>query len=227
MDKFTFGLKSDLYRALKAFPNDTETVLGGNHYPNIKDKNTFLDGVINIVEKYKLQSKTLLERKRIEFLEENLRNAKNRKNLSFIQNEKADEWVPAFSGFYKTEIASHPNKKLVMDTEKQVEQAIIKDPIEIGGKVLANYSFVESQTCSMIQVCDYVVSILRKYFVFVDRTQAEIKTDIKSFDDDQMENFKLLNKVLRRSLEHNPLCFHYITCLEMQHNLNELMMAFG
>lgn len=75
----------------------------------------------------------------------------------------------------------------------------------------------------MIQVCDYVVSILRKYFIFVDRTLDEVISDIERFDEQQMQRYRLLNKVLKRTLDSNPLYFHYIASVETQYNLNQLM----
>lgn len=134
--------------------------------------------------------------------------------------------VKWFSQFYTMEIASYPNKTLVLDTEKQVEKAIKEEPIEIDGVAMANYRFEDSAN-PMIQVCDYVVSILRKYAVFLDRSLNEVQSDIDKFDAPQLANFKLLNNILKRSLENNPLYFHYITSIEMQYNINLLMGKYG
>ena len=155
-----------------------------------------------------------------------LNNAKTKKELTFIQDETPDEWVKWFSQFYTMEIASYPNKTLVFDTEKQVEKAIREEPIEIDGVAMDNYRFEDSAN-PMIQVCDYVVSILRKYAVFLDRSLNEVQSDLDMFEAPQLANFKLLNKILKRSLDNNPLYFHYTTSIEMQYNINQLMGKYG
>ena len=155
-----------------------------------------------------------------------LSKAKSRKELTFIQNETPDEWVKMFVQFYSSEIYSYPNKTLVLDTENQVEKALKEEPIEINGEKMNNFRFDNSATNPMIQVCDYVVSILRKYFVFIDRTLSDVIADIEAFDELQKENYKLLNRTLKKSLKNNPLYFHYIASVEMQNNLNNLMEKY-
>ena len=152
--------------------------------------------------------------------------AKIRKELTFIQNEKSDEWVKWFDQFYKAEIVSYPNKTLILDTEKQVEKKIKEDPIEIDGKNLTNYRFEDSAN-PMIHVCDYVVSIIRKYAIFLDRSLCDAMADISKFDATQWDNFRLLNKILKRSLDKSPLYFNYTTSIEMQYNINQLMETYG
>ena len=155
-----------------------------------------------------------------------LSKAKSKKELTFIQNETPDKWVKMFVQFYSSEIYSYPNKTLVLDTENQVERALKEEPIEINGEKMNNFRFDNSATNPMIQVCDYVVSILRKYFVFIDRTLSDVIADIEAFDELQKENYKLLNRTLKKSLENNPLYFHYIASVEMQNNLNNLMEKY-
>ena len=65
----------------------------------------------------------------------------------------------------------------------------------------------------MIQVSDYVVSIIKKYIMFLDRTELEIEQDIKNFDDIQKRNYILLNTVLKASLNYNPLYLNFTVCL--------------
>lgn len=91
----------------------------------------------------------------------------------------------------------------------------------IDGKAPDNYSFKESGSDAMIQVCDYVVSILRKYMIFLDRLEPEVDTDIQKFDDNQMNNYKLLNRILADSLDYNPLFVHFIAS---QHTIAKYYM---
>ena len=88
--------------------------------------------------------------------------------------------------------------------------AIAEEKITIDGIALGNYCFKESGSDPMIQVCDYVVCILRKYIMFLDRLESEVNADIQSFDETQMSNYKLLNNVLADSLKYNPLFENFI-----------------
>lgn len=50
--------------------------------------------------------------------------------------------------------------------------------------------------------------------------------DVEKFDEIQMQRYRFLNKVLKKSLDFNPLYFHYIASVEMQQNLNQLMTKY-
>lgn len=224
----SFALKAILYKILKSSPDDTVRIFGRFHYPNImdKDKNAFLDELITLSSRFVASNPNVNDEMMTNILIDKLEKAKTKKQLVFIQDETPDEWVGRFIQFYSSEIASYPNKTLILDTEKQVEKALKEVSIEVNGKVLKNYSFVDSDKNPMIQVCDYVVSILRKYFIFLDRSLSEVIADIKHFDEQQLKNLKFLNRILKRSLDANPLYYHYITSVEMQYNLNQLMNMY-
>lgn len=98
----------------------------------------------------------------------------------------------------------------MFDEEKQVMSQIAKEDIVIDGKAPGNYCFKESGSNAMIQVCDYVVSILRKYIISLDRLEPEVDADIQNFDENQMNNYILLNRILADSLKYNPLFAHFI-----------------
>lgn len=221
------NLKAILYKILKTTPEDTVMLFGKYHYPDIKnrDKEAFLEGLVAQVQQYIKSVKIPHEKKLSELLVKMISEAK-KKELTFIQNETPDEWVKMFVQFYSAEIYSYPNRALVFDTEKQVERLLTEATIEVNGRELKNYSFADSATNPMIQVCDYLVSILRKYFIFADRSFDEVVADIEKFDEQQMHRYRLLNRVLKRSVDVNPIYFHYIASVETQCNLNRLMVQY-
>ena len=102
-----------------------------------------------------------------------------------------------------------------------------KDPIVVNGTNLSNYSFVKSSEEPMIQLSDYVVAILKKYFVFLDRDFDMIEKDILGFDRDQLSNFMLLNSILLYSKEYNPLFHNYISSYRIPEYVNYYMTQFG
>lgn len=226
--EMAFPYKAILYKILKSSPSETVELLGRYHYPDVKmeEQKRFIEELYDMVEKYFNTTTNIMERIMILMLMEELENAKD-KELTFIQDEDEGEWVKAFVQFYSAEIYSYPNKTLILDMEKQVEKALWDDIIEVDGDILLNYSFEDSASNPMIQVCDYVVSILRKYFIFLDQNMNIIETEISGFDEQQLNNFKLLNKVMKQSLDYNPLFFHYIASVETQSSANMMMEKYG
>ena len=226
--EMAFPYKAILYKILKSSPSETVELLGRYHYPDVKmeEQKRFIEELYDMVEKYFNTTTNIMERIMILMLMEELENAKD-KELTFIQDEDEGEWVKAFVQFYSAEIYSYPNKTLILDMEKQVENALWDDIIEVDGDILLNYSFEDSASNPMIQVCDYVVSILRKYFIFLDQNMNIIETEISGFDEQQLNNFKLLNKVMKQSLDYNPLFFHYIASVETQSIANMMMEKYG
>jgi hypothetical protein len=149
------------------------------------------------------------------------------RRLKCFNNEKPYLWVNPFTWFYRAEIASFPTKKLVFDQEDQVEKQLREDSIIVDGTKLSNYSFIKSSDSPMIQLSDYVVAILKKYFVFLDRDIEMIEQDVKNFDGYQLSNFMLLNSVLLYSKEYNPLFQKYISDFRIPLHVDYYITHFG
>ena len=161
------------------------------------------------------------------FRESCLKKTKKEKELFFIQNETTHEWVGNFVQFYRQQILSFPKKTLVFDEEKQVMSQIAEEDIIIDGKAPDNYSFKESGSDAMIQVSDYVVSILRKYMIFLDRLEPEVDADIQNFDENQMNNYKLLNRILADSMNYNPLFVYFVACQHTVGKYHKYIQEYG
>ena len=205
--------KAELYKVLKKDPNATVSIFKKYKYPNIATKNikNFLSEILTLIEDVIAEdAKRLVVNPFLLVLKSCIEKAKKQKELTFIQDETAHEWVGEFEQFYKQQILIFPKKTLVFDEEKQVISQIAEDNIIIDGKAPDNYSFMESGSDAMIQICDYVVSILRKYMMFLDRLEPEIDADIQNFDENQMNNYILLNRIFADSLNYNPLFVHFV-----------------
>lgn len=225
------NLKAILYKILKSNPEQTISFLSKYKYPNINNNeaDSFLGELSEICRKFAQRCGDNIRDYRLSLNLYHLINTVkgNKKELSFINNETPNEWVSSFVQFYFSEIYSYPTKKLILDTEKQVEKSIGEMSIEVNGKILKNFQFADSADSPMIQVCDYVVAILRKYFIFLDRTLCDIEKDIDKFDGQQIENYKMLKKILKQSFDYSTLFFHYISSIETQHNFMTLMNKYG
>jgi hypothetical protein len=229
-DANPFVLKAELYKVLKKDPNVTISIFKKYKYPNIatKDIKNFLSELIILIDGVIAEdAKKGLLNPLLFFLKSCLEKAKEQKELIFIQDEKTHEWVGNFVQFYRQQILSFPKKTLVFDEEKQVMSQITEEDIIIDGKASDNYSFKESGSDAMIQVCDYVVSILRKYMIFLDRLEPEIDADIANFDENQMNNYKLLNRILAESLDYNPLFVYFVACQHTVAKYYKYMHEYG
>jgi hypothetical protein len=207
------------------------TILKKYKYPNIKDKEVvnFLDDLAKLVEKYLLQTQhDIYEEEMLNDLFSSINEVKSgNKKLKLLCNEESNSWVNSFSWFYFKEIASFPSKKLVFDQEDQVENQLRKDPIIVNEVILSNYSFVKSSDSPIIQLCDYVVAILKKYFVFLDRDFSLIEKDVFQLNQVQLVNFMMFNTILLYSREYNPLFFNYIMDNKIPQKVDYYMCRFG
>lgn len=225
-----FEFKAVLYKVLRNNSQKTIEHFKKYKYPNIKDNqiSDFLDGIICLMEdQMKADAKEGLMDIYLCVMKSLFEEAKEQKKLVFIQDNESHVWVNEFEHFYRNEIWSFTHKKLIFDEEKQVMSSLKKEPIEINGKVASNYKFINSANDAMIQVSDYVVSILRKYFVFLDRMQSEVEKDISEFDTIQMNNYSLLNSILKDSLNYNPLFFNITASAHTRAKFLKYMGMYG
>ena len=225
-----FAFKAELYKVLKKDPNATISIFKKYKYPNVATKNidAFLSELITLIgdaitedEKKNIDNQFLIA------LKSYIEYAKGQEELPFIQDETTHEWVGDFVQFYRQQILNFPKKTLVFDEEKQVMNQIAKENITIDGKALNNYSFKESGADAMIQVSDYVASILRKYMMFLDRSESEVNADIQNFDEKQLNNYKLLNSVLADSLDYNPLFVYFIASMHTIDKYHKYIKMYG
>lgn len=227
----TLAHKSILYHIMIYDLGSSITILKKYKYPNIKDKDvvSFLDELTIIIENYMRVPKIdVYEEDAIYDLLFSINEVKNgNKELTFLRNEKSHLWVKSFSWFYCNELASFPSKKLIFDQEDQVENQLRKDPIVVNGIKLSNYSFVKSSENPMIQLSDYVVAILNKYFVFLNRDFDKIEQDVMKFDPEQLFNFMILNSILLYSVDYNPLFHNYLSSYKIPENVNYYMTQYG
>lgn len=222
--------KAELYQVLRKDVDKTIDHFKKYKYPNIKNsqKVEFLDGIISMMDEHiqELASK-LLVNPLLMLLKTLFVKAKSQKYLPFIQDEETHVWVKPFVQFYRQEIIQFSKKHLVFDEEKQVQRILREEDIETDGQSVSNYVFKDSAKDAMIQVSDYVVSIVRKYIMFLDRTQPEVEADIAAFDENQLSNFKLMNSILKDSRDFNPLYFNFIVCINTYKKFQKYIAEYG
>ena len=225
-----FEFKALLYEVLKTNPNATIDHFKKYKYPNIKngEKGAFIDGILDMIDaRISENANRLISSPLMFYMRSCFEKAKSQKCLHFIQDEEPHVWVSEFVQFYRNEIMTFCRKKLIFDEEKQVQKLLIEENITFLGNLLNNYAFLPSDTNAMIQISDYVVSILRKYIMFLDRDEPSVEKDIHSFDETQMDNFTLLNKVLSKSLDYNPMFVHFTASIHVVSKYHKYLKEFG
>ncbi len=230
LDSNPYEFKAVLYDILKTTPDATVAHFKKYKYPNVKDTEIkdFLKGLLYFVDQsINADATNFLVYPHKLFLKQCLENARNQKNLTFIQDETPHEWVKDYLQFYRQEIITFRHKTLLFDEEKQVQAILSSENLKYEGNALCHYSFCDSSINAMIQLSDYIVGILRKYFMFLDRLQPKVDADIDSFDKVQMKNFELLNKILKRSHLYNPLFINTIMSIHCRKKMELYMDKYG
>ena len=63
--------------------------------------------------------------------------------------------------------------------------------------------------------------------IFLDRLEPEVDADIQNFDENQMNNYKLLNRILADSLNYNPSFVHFVACKYTVAKYHKYMQKYG
>lgn len=222
--------KAVLYEALRLDIQRTVDHFRRYKYPNIAPRNipAFLDGIIEMIdENIRLDAKNGIMRPVCLLLKMKIAAAKELPMLSKLQNNVEGEWVPPFLHFYRQEIIMYPKKELIFDEEKQVQRSLQAEIFTLNGEPFTNYRFQDSGTDPMIQVCDYVVYIYRTYVKFLNRREKEVEDDISKFDAQQMTGFRLLNQVLKQSVEYNPMFMNFVGSIHVKNKIEKYREKYG
>lgn len=206
-------IKTMLYIVVKDDIASNSSLLYKYNYPNVpKDQGkAFVNDLLNVIKQYAKDNSQFKEP--LNWLYSWLLNGVCQNQFSLIQDNQDFILIERLGDFYLQKIYMMPYSNIVFDNEIDVKRFFKEDTVELDGRQICNYSFVDSKQCVMVQVSDIVVGILGRYFKFLDRATTEINSDINAFDEKQLETFKLLNKILKISVEHNPLFHHHSTDL--------------
>lgn len=193
-------LKDVLYRALGENSEQSIDLFKKFKYPRIKaaDRQKFLNGVLGIVYDY---SEKHGENQWTRMLSKKLEAGVGDEGLVFLEGQDLTphSWIDSYAQFYLQPLYSWPNNDHVFDREDTIEKVLTEMSLTFKGIPWKRWKMVDSNSEPMIQVSDCVVSLLRKYFLFLEIDENEIIRSINMFDAFQMANFKLLNSILAMS----------------------------
>ena len=227
-DVDVFSLKNELNKVLRFNKDKTLNMMIKYNYPNISvdDKNNFLKTCIDLVDDYRTNN----EKGTNDFtykLRMNLLLAQNKDELVFIQDEEIGSLLKDFLFFYQRPIYMFKNSQIIFDEELSIQDKIGSYDLAIDGKVLANYSFVNSTSNVMVQLSDVFVGILARYFRFINTNIAEVESQIEKFDKQQLFVFNKLNYILNISFSENSAFWDMFLCIDMKRTFSSLVDKYS
>ena len=146
--------------------------------------------------------------------------------INYVRSKQNDETSPIHNYALCFEIKD--NKLFHKNNEIDVIYELNKNPISINGNNLNNYIFVDSKMDTMVQLSDVAVGIISRYLYFIDQNGTDCEKVISdTFNENQLNVFRKLNMVLKRSRDFNPLFFNQQTSLEYHGLLNNLIDKYA
>lgn len=218
-------LKEILFEVLRNDLNLTVSIFRKNGgYPNIypDKKDIFLDGVLSIVDAYinKHGSSHILSR-----LRTIVESGKQSEELIYLLAEKSNIWVHEYWLFYQQILIKYANKQLVFDMEDKVKKALMAQDIKLRGRALNNWQMTDSKGQPMIQVADMIVSLVRKFMMFIgESSESVLDNHIAMMSDLQRENLGKFCRTLYLSDSKNPFMHQYICPASVNSRVSDFVM---
>lgn len=228
-------LRETLYRSAKRSMKSFGKILAKYDFPNVNEKRwgLFCGELICFLTIAGLRERSVdaIDKLGNKILFEYpigiLKNAKTYQ----LKNDLGDKIIENYGMYYLCKPLTFINSSHVYDLEPEIREKMKAETIYVEGKVLKNYSFMDSKDNRMIQISDVVVSLLASFLKYVNsfevgRKTAEsvqkINTTIK--EPLERENFCLLMKLLRRSEEENE-CFLHVYADHVNMNAFSLLKS--
>lgn len=151
----------------------------------------------------------------------------NKRDLVFIEDEKRGILIDDFFHFYTTRICTLAYSNLTFDKEDDVEAYLQNRQISINGQQLHNYTFVKSDLNTYIQFSDIIVSLIAKYFNFLDREWLAVQKDLDSLKYLDKNNLYMLNDILVYSENESKLFTDPIDRAEVDNNFKRVIYTYN
>ena len=224
-------MKDALYRALEDEFAQTLALFKRAKYPRVKpsDRDMFLNGVLEIVRHYvAAHGETPWTRLLSEKLSAKLEDKGGADGLPFLEGNDLTphSWIDCYVHFYQTPLYSWPYNDHVLDREDTIEKVFNKMRFTFGGNPWERWRMVDSDDEPMVQVSDCIVSIVRKYFLFLEMDEDGVIKTIEAFDKYQMANLKLLNLILGLSSTANNRLHIQICCGSLAEKMRRIVRAY-
>ena len=123
----------------------------------------------------------------------------------------SDKLIEKFTNFYLEKIYKYNNSEHTFDIETEIMQEYSSIELELYGKTLNNYKFIDSRNDIRIQISDVIAGIICKLTGYIkSNDRSHILYDLSRLNEQQKKNIKLLNMLILKSDKESDGFFQYV-----------------
>ena len=205
-------IKNILYKYVRSDLDYFLEFLARYSYPNIKSERVedFCEEFISWIES--IEPSSPQEDTCLEFLRQGAKSSRKSGDLTFLTENRDNLLIENFVPIYASRLGEFPSSTIHFD-----KCGIAEENIDALANVFCDikkptYDFLDSTDNRWVQLCDFVSGIIAALLAFVNENDIdEMDTSIKSFDEMQKQNLKLLMGLIRRSSDKNKY-FDHMSC---------------
>lgn len=211
-------MKCEVYNLINYFYKDEFIDLANKiNYPNVEGENVKIlcDWLIEKIDSVK--NRDVFE---FEAFRQLVKEKRNFTELVFLKDNEEYTIIENFYELRQQKCIVFFESEHIFDEEDTDEELMTKNPLTIDGKnPFVNYTFENSKNYRLIQISDIIVSLIGKFFDYIDNNFIEkIKIDIKNLNPLQKSNLQLLILLLNKS--NNEDSFFLATINSMDFNIS-------
>ena len=218
---YFWDIKNALYDFTIEHQDEVIDILIRHTYPDVKDTVSFCYELCDLISKYNddsIYNPGLF----LELFRQMLKAAGKMGKLPFIQDNEPNMLIKEYYLFYLERCEIFSKSLHIFDEEKAVEKNLSNIQLYEHGKILNHYKFVKSHENIYVQISDMIAGLLRRLFIFLDeKSIGEIKSLAEKLNENQINNFNILWRLISRSDEKSPLL---IKNANTPKNIQERMM---
>jgi len=218
---YFWDIKNALYDFTIEHQDEVIDILIRHTYPDVKDTVSFCYELCDLISKYNDDS-IYNPGFFLELFRQMLKAAGKMGKLPFIQDNEPNMLIKEYYLFYLERCEIFSKSLHIFDEEKAVEKNLSNIQLYEHGKILNHYKFVKSHENIFVQISDMIAGLLRRLFIFLDeKSIGEIKSLAEKLNENQINNFNILWRLISRSDEKSPLL---IKNANTPKNIQERMM---
>ena len=218
---YFWNIKNALYDFTIEHQDEVIDILIRHTYPDVKDTVSFCYELCALISEYNDDS-IYNPGFFLELFRQMLKAAGKMGKLPFIQDNEPNMLIKEYYLFYLERCEIFSKSIHIFDEEKAVENKLSNIQLYEHGKMLNHYKFVKSHENIFVQISDMIAGLLRRLFIFLDeKSIGEIKSLAEKFNENQINNFNILWRLMSRSDEKSPLL---IKNANTPKNIQERMM---
>ena len=218
---YFWDIKNALYDFTIEHQDEVIDILIRHTYPDVKNTVSFCYELCDLISKYNDDS-IYNPGFFLELFRQMLKAAGKMGKLPFIQDNEPNMLIKEYYLFYLERCEIFSKSLHIFDEEKAVEKKLSNIQLYEHGKILNHYKFVKSHENIFVQISDMIAGLLRRLFIFLDeKSIGEIKSLAQKLNENQINNFNILWRLISRSDEKSPLL---IKNANTPKNIKERMM---